>query len=606
MNHIIQITLLFVIGCSLAYGMFFSQIVAELIEPVNVSQSEGKSDLAQLAVFDDNVYIVWRDNSTGDTDIYFSNSSYGELNFNEPVNISNNTGASAFPRIQIEGESIFVTWYDYTLGQSDILFAKSFDNGKSFETINLSNNEGVSYNPWVASYKNNVYVVWNDETPNLKKLNISKPKNTDITLGTLDILLAKSHDGGSTFEIINLSDSIEFSLNPRIVVNQNYVYVVWHEKTETGYEIFFAVSNDSGQSFSQPINISKTETDSNDAAIEVFENNVYVLWKEGASDIFFAKSENNGISFTDPIKISNTAVEITRDTQMVAYENFVYVVSFNKSPEGGGAFFVRSDDYGNSFSEPINLSGKFPNVAMAQIAANQENLYVIWQDNRLGNSEIFLRKSNDNGQSFGSIINISNDKADSNLFILGPQIATIDNNFYTIYEKVDESGSDLFLDDASQAPPIINGTYILNTIDREINVEIKFDKETIDINQPTSIVLKFLNATNNQHLNKVNYSLSISDTLGNNMLNRSNLFAELGVDNQTLSFDKKGPFIITVSLEETGDNFFNGTNYSTYTDTIITVVPEFPVGIFIVIIVGLGLACILSRTHGLISNKAKS
>src|SRR3990172_9717373 len=234
MNNSLFGSIFLIILClAIFFSIFNSEIFAERIHQVNVSKNPGKSDLAQLLAVDNNVYIVWKDNSIGNEEIFFAKSSDSGKGFDNSLNLSNNNGTSAFPRMSVIEKNIYVTWYDYTPGQSDIFFAKSFDGGNSFETTNLSDNGGVSYNPWVAAHENNVYVVWNDETPNLNKLNITKPKNIDVSLVPLSILVATSHDGGSTFDISKLSDSQFDSWNPRISIYQNYVYVVWNQKTQT-------------------------------------------------------------------------------------------------------------------------------------------------------------------------------------------------------------------------------------------------------------------------------------------------------------------------------------------------------------------------------------
>ena len=566
---------------------FFLQVNGDEKSNVNISDSTGKSDLAQISVLDNNIYVIWRDNSTGNEDIYFAKSIDSGASFSKHVNLSNNSGTSAFPRIAIANENVYVTWYDYTPGQSDIFFAKSYNNGDSFESINLSNNGGVSFNPWIAAYENNVYVVWNDETPQLKNLKITKPENVDIALGTLDILLATSHDGGSTFVVSNLSETKENSLNPRITIQENNVYIVWTEITNESDEIFFAASSDNGNTFSSPLNVSKTVDASRDAGIEVVGNHIYIIWQEstsGGGEIFFSKSENNGLTFSEPIIISNGGLAgLARDTQMVALDEMVYVVWYDITPDGG-IFFVKSNDYGNSFSKPINLSGGFPGYGKTQVAAYGDNLYIIWQDDRLGNSEIFLRSSGDKGQSFGSIVNLSNDSQESNIFILGPQIAVNDQNSYVIFEKITNSKSDLFISSLNHKVTQKDVPLILQTMDSQIKIEAIFDKQMLDIDEPVAVNLMFFNASSDKLLEEVEYSLTIEDVFGNTTLTRTNLFAENGVDNQTLNFDSVGSNTISVSISEIGGMPIQESDYSISTDAIVTVVPEFPVGISLVLL----------------------
>jgi len=59
------------------------------------------------------------------------------------------------------------------------------------------------------------------------------------------------------------------------------------------------------------------------------------------------------------------------------------------------------------------------------IAASGSNVYVVWFDNTPGNFEIFLRKSVNAGDIFGSTVNYSHSTGDS----IAPTIAVSPNNF---------------------------------------------------------------------------------------------------------------------------------------------------------------------------------
>lgn len=556
----------------------------------------GKSDLAQLYVQENNVYVVWRDNSPGNEDIYFAKSSDGGASFNYSLNLSNNTGGSEFPRMAVVNNNIYATWYDYTTGQSEIFFSRSYDSGNSFQTINLSNNGGVSYNPWIAAYNDEVFVVWNDETPQLKILNITKPKNVDVALGSLDILFATSHDNGVTFEISNISNTPDNSWNPRIAIYENNIYVVWNEKIGSNNEIFFTASTDGAKSFSKPTNLSMSNTSSMDAGIQAFGNHVYVIWQEatgGGSNIFFTHSDNNGGSFSSPAKISTDgASEITRDTQMIASEKHVLIVWFNKSTNKG-VFFVKSNDNGKNFTSQINLSGNVTNPQMAQISSFGDSIYVTWQDRRFGNSEVFLRSSIDNGRSYGSIINLSNDDSESNLFILGPQITSRDHETFVVFEKLDTNSSDLFLQKTQTK--LKNGTMVLQTLNNEVFVEVGIDKAEIEPETPLTLSMKFLESSSGIQLENVSYSFSIQDISGNLVIERQNQLAKDGQDTQAISFPETGPYTITINVESVGVSLSGDNKYVGSTSALITVVPEFPFGIILALIIATMLVIIVSK-----------
>ena len=58
-----------------------------------------------------------------------------------------------------------------------------------------------------------------------------------------DIFFALSTDGGQNFRAPeNISNTAEFSSQPKIAVSGNNVYVTWNERTSpVDFEIFFAV-----------------------------------------------------------------------------------------------------------------------------------------------------------------------------------------------------------------------------------------------------------------------------------------------------------------------------------------------------------------------------
>jgi hypothetical protein len=115
------------------------QFSAAEVDSVNVSNTSGDSRRVQLVVDGNDVYTVWTDNTGGKKDeIFFAKSSDGGKNFDAPINLSQNNGSSAFPRLAVTDSNVYVVWYDYSPGQSDIFFAKSSDGGNNFVVTNIS------------------------------------------------------------------------------------------------------------------------------------------------------------------------------------------------------------------------------------------------------------------------------------------------------------------------------------------------------------------------------------------------------------------------------------------------------------------------------------
>ncbi|HET7391536.1 MAG TPA: sialidase family protein [Nitrososphaeraceae archaeon] len=144
---------------------------------------------------------------------------------------------------------------------------------------NLGNNNGHSEMPQMTASGNNIYVVWLDDT-----------------LGSREILLRRSTDGGNTFDskIINLSkNNMEGgggAFNPEITALANNVYVIWENTPDNNGQIFFSKSSDGGSTFSNPINLGNNTGFSGDPQIAVSKNNyVYVVWHNAGDGISFRR-----------------------------------------------------------------------------------------------------------------------------------------------------------------------------------------------------------------------------------------------------------------------------------------------------------------------------
>ncbi|HEX2107401.1 MAG TPA: hypothetical protein VHF28_06690 [Nitrososphaera sp.] len=107
-------------------------------------------------------------------DIFEKTSSDNGTTFGAPINLSNNPGFSEHPQIAAYDNKVYAVWADDTSGNRDVLFTRSLENGAdsltgnkesgaNFERIkNLSNNTSDLFNQEIAVFGDNVYVVWVD------------------------------------------------------------------------------------------------------------------------------------------------------------------------------------------------------------------------------------------------------------------------------------------------------------------------------------------------------------------------------------------------------------------------------------------------------------
>jgi len=98
-----------------------------------------------------------------------------------------------------------------------------------------------------------------------------------------------------------------------------------------------------------------------------------------------------------------------KDTPIATSGNYVYLAwPSNKTTADFEIMFKASTDNGKTFGPKINLSNSTGiDSESPQIAAAGNNVYVTWWERNQTSNEPVMRISNDNGKSFGEIINLS-------------------------------------------------------------------------------------------------------------------------------------------------------------------------------------------------------
>src|SRR5918994_1739236 len=361
----------------------------------NLSSNPGNSTDAQIAVYQNNVYVVWSDATTGTGDIYFKRSVDNGTSFGATENLSiNSTELSSGPQISAVGGNVYLAWTEPMKGSNEIFFRYSNDSGVSFRGVReLSNTLSVEGEsalfPRISAIGSNVYVVWQDKVS-----------------GNYEILLRESNDGGSRFSgIKNLSrNNTGDSTSPRIVSSVNNVYVAWTDHEPGKNEIYLRASSDNAATFGGIKNVSWSDGDSYDPKIAVAGNSsVYVLWEDSSFrgftfDLVFRARYNAADTFQNKVIIGRYVGEIADHGQIAVIGNNIFII-WSEAPRYSypptyKIFLEASRDNGKSFDDAVNLSTGQGSSIEPEIAVSEINrtVFVVWSEVTGGNSEIHFMK----------------------------------------------------------------------------------------------------------------------------------------------------------------------------------------------------------------------
>jgi Neuraminidase (sialidase) len=160
--------------------------------PVNVSNNDGGSYGPAIVADAGTIHVAWWDNTPGNAEIFYSNSTDGGATWSAPVNVSNNSVGSVGPTIAVDSGTIHLAWGDDTPGNPEIFYSNSTDGGTTWSAaVNVSNNIGASYVPLIAVYAGNVYLAWYDDTPG----------NSEIFYAGPEVSIVGSVGGGTGYAV---------------------------------------------------------------------------------------------------------------------------------------------------------------------------------------------------------------------------------------------------------------------------------------------------------------------------------------------------------------------------------------------------------------------
>jgi hypothetical protein len=160
------------------------------------------------------------------------------------------------------------------------------------------------------------------------------------------------------------------------------------------------------------------------------------VWEDttdtGSGQIMFAKSSDSGATFTIAKSLSNNTGDSTNPNVAISGNN-VYVVWEDDTAGGSEIILVRSTNNGVNFAPSRNISNSPGESFDPRISISDRNVYVVWVDYSLGNStnsDVMLIRSTNSGANFASAENLSNSPGESS----DPRIALSENNVYVVWE----------------------------------------------------------------------------------------------------------------------------------------------------------------------------
>ena len=344
-----------------------------------------------------NVYVAYRKKYQNNYEIYVSKytpNKNGDLKLSSNVRVATvgKDSTQRVPSLAIDSKDIlYIVWYgldpEIEKGRQ-IKFSKSEDGAKTWSKwTNVSFIEGYNNqeywqeHPHISVDSNgSLFVVW---------------EGLDSSHTNQQIKFSKSGDGGKNWTSYkNVFPEPNVQSRPSIVItpdgNLNLFY--YANSNNSGQKIKYLVSKDKGETWSQPVNISKNDGDSRHVTAISVKDKMLAFWRgqettSSHAQIYFSEYKNN--NWSDPMIASKNDRYQFFPSAGINHNNKVALVWMEttdtsdfprEDPEEGTAYAAIYDDSQKIFINKTKISGNsalYPHIALKN--AYSESIFGVYE-----------------------------------------------------------------------------------------------------------------------------------------------------------------------------------------------------------------------------------
>ena len=244
----------------------------------------------------------------------------------------------------------------------------------------------------------------------------------------------RSSDRGSTWSPDErLSGNPAYSDFPTLAVSGTNVHLAFRDQRTGRYCSYYKCSTDGGRNWEPDVFISDSSLYNWWPAIASVDPMVYVALNLDTvnSEVYFRRSTDNGETWDTMQRISNAPLR-SEDPCIAASDSNVHLV-WNEFRHGGNGhsevYYRRSSDQGVTWGPETRLTYDTAMSYSPTVYPRGSNVDVAWEDNRDGNFEIYHKRSTDYGLTWGPDERLTTDSAVS----VYPSIVTDGANIHIVW-----------------------------------------------------------------------------------------------------------------------------------------------------------------------------
>ncbi len=284
------------------------------------------SEYPSISVSGLNLHVVWEDSRAGggNWEIYCKSSTDGGLSWGADTRISNALKGSWNASVSASGSNVHVAWRDDrdgpgSLDYGEIYYRRSTDNGASWgsETCLTNNLNAESWYACVSSAGSYVHVAW-----------------MDYRDGNSEIYYKRSTDGGTSWGAdTRLTNDAAGSWQPSLAVSGARIHVVWEDRRDGSWKIYYNRSLDSGGSWGIDTQLTNTADDTDNPSVAVADSIVHVVWfdwRDGNKEIYYKRNPTGNIGIEERRNDGRQATDGALEIEPNPFTDFAVVSGYEK------------------------------------------------------------------------------------------------------------------------------------------------------------------------------------------------------------------------------------------------------------------------------------
>jgi hypothetical protein len=302
-------------------------------------------------------------------------------------------GDSRFPAIAMDSsDTVHVVWEDDTPGNWEIYYKKSTDSGTSWSAARrLTWTLGDSHRPAMAIDSSDIiHVFWDDDTPGGMEIYYKRSSNGGASWGAAQRLTWTSGSSYDTAVAIDSSDAI---------------HIAWYGYSPGVPEIYYKRSPDGGATWNPVKRLTWTSGNSYVPAIATDSSNaIHIVWEDetpGIAEIYYRQSPDGGSNWNSAKRLTWTSGGSYMPVIAADSSDTIHVAWYDHTAGNLEIYYKRSEDGGSTWGPAQRLtwtSGGSRYIAIA-VEANAI-IHIAWYDDTPGASEIYYKRSTDGGSTW--------------------------------------------------------------------------------------------------------------------------------------------------------------------------------------------------------------